>query len=270
MNRLSTAVGRLRNLLERCPVELNAVPSTGSQGGRARGAAPELRPGPGRCPFFVSHTSLSPQQEPIATPELELDHDGHPDAGFILSHGWRPKSAVRNSRIATPSHIAVRSCVAEVGAVWVGGVGEVYGPPKPGRTIVHADVIGRRSVVAARRSNSTSTREIRLIRVAITELPEESNVLSGHVIEGDGIIPGFVGQARILGEVWRSGDRIRSIDRREQRQIAPWIVQYTTTKRDCVQVLFEPPAVVQHPPVHDLFIGSDLAVGLLISKASRS
>src|SRR5208282_4421709 len=153
---------------------------------------------------------------------------------------------------------------------WVGGVGGVYRPPKPGRSSVHADIIARRTIVAVRRSNSTSTREIRHIRVAITELPDETNVLLGHVIEAGGIIPGFVHWPGKPWGVGPSGDRIRSIDRLQQRQIAPRIVQHTTTKRDCVQVFLEPPADVQHPAREDLLVGSDLAGGLLISIASHS
>jgi hypothetical protein len=35
----------------------------------------------------------------MATPELELDHDGHPDAGFILPKIGRLKTAVLAKKI---------------------------------------------------------------------------------------------------------------------------------------------------------------------------
>src|ERR1035441_9096570 len=190
-------------------------------------------------PFCFAHIVLSAPGEPIASTELELDHDGHPDARFILPQVRSPKAAVRSS-----TRTAGRLRGTEVGAVWVGGIGRVYRPPNPGRTSVIASIELGRSVVAAWGSNSTSTRKIRHFRVAIAELPEESNVLSGHVIESDGIVPGFVREARIRREVWRSGDRGRSIDRWKQRQIASRIVQYTTTKSHSVQILLEPEAVV--------------------------
>src|SRR5208282_710451 len=98
---------------------------------------------------------------------LELDHDGHPDAGFILPQVWGPEAPVR-------IRIAIRLRAAEVAAVRVGGVSGVHRPPNPGRTIVVASIELGRSIVAARRSDPTSAREIRHTRVSIAELPQES------------------------------------------------------------------------------------------------
>src|SRR5271169_1897033 len=39
-----------------------------------------------------AHIVVSASGKPIASPELELDHDGHPDTGFVLSQVWAPKT----------------------------------------------------------------------------------------------------------------------------------------------------------------------------------
>src|ERR1035437_1901790 len=121
------------------------------------------------------------------------------------------------------------------------------------------------------RRDPASASKIRHARVAVTVLPEESDVLFGHVIERDRSVPGFEWVPRVVGEVWRTGDSIRSVDWGQQGQIAPRIVHLSTTDRYCIHVLFEPPAVVEHPTQESLFVGSDVARSiLLISKASHS
>jgi hypothetical protein len=63
--------------------------------------------------------------------------------------------------------------------------------------VVHADEFGGRTIVAGGRSNPAPAREIRHICVAITKLPQERDVLPGHVIECGGSIPGFEREAGI-------------------------------------------------------------------------
>lgn len=64
--------------------------------GRARGAALESEPDPERCPFlFPAHGCLSTRKTKSLARELELDHDGHPDTGFIFPQVRGPEAAVR-------------------------------------------------------------------------------------------------------------------------------------------------------------------------------
>src|ERR1039458_8836110 len=53
---------------------------------------------------------------------------------------------------------------------------------------------------------------------------------------------------RILGEVWRTGHGIRSVDGRQQRQIAALVVHLPAAKRDGIMILAPPDPVVEHPP----------------------
>ena len=63
-----------------------------------RGTVAEQRPDrikiAERCSYFISLVAMSFTRKPMANAELELDHDGHPDAGLILSQVWGPKTAV--------------------------------------------------------------------------------------------------------------------------------------------------------------------------------
>src|ERR1700676_1296323 len=143
-------------------------------------------------------------------------------------------------------------------------------PWEPQPAPVGAGALGRNTIFAGWRSNPAPARKVILIRVAIAILPAESNVLFGHPIKGRRSIPGFEREAGTFREIWRSGDRVRSIDWGQQHQIAPGIVQHATTKRQSECVLFEPEAVVEHPAQEGLLEGSDLARRLLVSKTSRS
>src|SRR5882724_6906483 len=83
-----------------------------------------------------------------------------------------------------------------------------------------ADIFDNRSCGAGRRCNASRPREVRNIRSAMVELPTKSNVLAGHVIERCRSIPGFEGVARILGGIRCARGSRRSVDWRQQHQIA--------------------------------------------------
>src|SRR5438270_4855466 len=71
-----------------------------------------------------------------------------------------------------------------------------------------------RAGVAAERSDSAGTREIRHICRAVVELQAEGGELRRHVVVGRGAVPGFEFVARASAEIWRSGKRGCSVDRR--------------------------------------------------------
>ena len=96
-------------------------------------------------------------------------------------------------------------------------------------------------------SDPAATRPVRHICVAITVLRTESDVLSRHPVERERSIPSVVRIARVLREIRRASNRISSIDRRQQGQIAPWIGHGAAAKGDAIQIFLEPPAVVEHP-----------------------
>src|ERR1700716_2566080 len=80
---------------------------------------------------FTHIVVVSVAGKPIASYELKLHHDGHPEAGLILPQVRCPQAAVRAA-----------ACTRRVGR------------------IVHADELGGKTIVAARRSYSTATRKI--------------------------------------------------------------------------------------------------------------
>ena len=95
--------------------------------------------------------------------DLELDHDGHSKTGFILAQIGVPDAAVIGARCRCQSRTRGR--------------------------VVHTDELSGCAVVSSRRSDSASARKVRHIRVAISEFPEKRDVLSGHVVERDRVIP---------------------------------------------------------------------------------
>src|SRR6266478_9477338 len=76
--------------------------------------------------------------------------------------------------------------------------------------------------------------------------PSKSNVLAWHPIEGSGHIPGFVWISRILRKVRRSGNRGGSINRRQQHQVPPRIVDLSAADGQSITVVVEPEPVVKH------------------------
>src|SRR3981081_3994755 len=111
---------------------------------------------------FTHIVVVSVAGKPIASYELKLHHDGHPEAGLILPQVRCPKTAMRAA-----------TCTRGVGRA------------------VHTNELGRKPVVASWRRNSTATRKIRHVRVAIAIFPTEGDVLLGHVVESGRCIPGF-------------------------------------------------------------------------------
>src|SRR5882762_9548835 len=77
-------------------------------------------------------------------------------------------------------------------------------------------------------------------------LPSESNVLAWHLVKSPGYVPGFVWISGILRKVGRSGNRGGSIDRRQQNQVPPRIIDLSAADGQSVTVVVEPEPVVKH------------------------
>src|SRR5450755_4771570 len=84
--------------------------------------------------------------------------------------------------------------------------------------------------------------------MAIPVLSAERDVLPRHPVKRKRCIPGLVGIAGVLGEVWRASDGISPIDRRKQGEVTSGIVHRTASHRQGIDVFFEPEAVIRHPP----------------------
>src|SRR6267154_1722213 len=76
--------------------------------------------------------------------------------------------------------------------------------------------------------------------------PAKCNVLAGHVIKSCRSIPRFVGIAGILGEIRCPRSCGSAIDRWQEHQITPRIIDLAATKRHAVLVFCKPEAVVDH------------------------
>src|SRR5882724_4947649 len=109
-----------------------------------------------------------------------------------------------------------------------------------------ANIFDKRSSGAGRRCDSPRSREVRHIRRTVIELPANSNVLAGHVIERPRRIPSVELVPCVFGKVRRARGRGRAIDRRQQHQIASGIVDFAATQGQPIAVVVEPEAVVQH------------------------
>src|ERR1019366_437032 len=103
-----------------------------------------------------------------------------------------------------------------------------------------ADIRRGRPVVAARRRDAASTREIRHVRVAISRLPPEGEELPRGVLEVEGGIALVHIESGALRKIRRSRDGIRPVDGREQRQIPAWISHEAATRRDGELIVVEP------------------------------
>src|SRR6202521_463744 len=77
-------------------------------------------------------------------------------------------------------------------------------------------------------------------------LPTEGNILAGHPIKSPRNVPGLIGIAGILGEVGRTRSRCRAVDRRQQNQIPPRIVDLSAANRQTILVSIKPEAVIYH------------------------
>src|SRR5580698_10180954 len=97
--------------------------------------------------------------------------------------------------------------------------------------------------------DSAATRPVRHISMAIVVFPAECNVLAGHVIECNRRIPGLERVRWIsskVGGIDRQRLRRLSVDGRIHNQIAPGIVDLTSTQCQSEPVSMEPKAVVKH------------------------
>src|SRR6266849_1596792 len=83
-----------------------------------------------------------------------------------------------------------------------------------------AYIFHERSSGTGRRCNSSRSREVRHIRRAVIELPAKSNVLAGHVVKRTGSVPRLELIPWVFRKVWRARSGRRSIDRREQHEVA--------------------------------------------------
>src|SRR6516162_10382830 len=102
----------------------------------------------------------------------------------------------------------------------------------------------RKAVISARRSDPTAPGEIRNIGMTVSNLQPPSDVLSGHVLKINRAIPHVGLLAGILREVRGTGCSPGTIDRRQQRQVAAWIVHLATAYGHGKKVLVEPNAVI--------------------------
>src|SRR5580704_6096373 len=102
------------------------------------------------------------------------------------------------------------------------------------------------------------------------ELPAESNVLAGHIVEGGRRIPRLVWIARVLGEVRRPGNGGGAIDGWQQHQIASGIVDLATAQRQSVKVSVEPQTVVEHESQEVLFGCEDALAGDDLRRIARA
>src|ERR1035437_1722862 len=82
--------------------------------------------------------------------------------------------------------------------------------------------------------------------MAIAQLRPEGDVLVGHVVPDSSGVPRSVLVARILSEVGRSASGRRSVDRRQQSEVASRIAHLSAAQSERVLILRPPHAVVEH------------------------
>src|SRR5215469_14293490 len=107
------------------------------------------------------------------------------------------------------------------------------------------------AVVAAGRCNAAGPGPIRHVGRTMVELPPEGNILARHPVKRAGSIPSLERVSRVPGKVRRidrCGCGCRAVDRGDQHEVAPRIVDSATAERQAVPVIVEPEAVVEHEP----------------------
>src|SRR5215472_3409835 len=169
-------------------------------------------------PWFFSGSMVS---APAMFRPLEFDKNRQVDAIFNFLEVWSPQSAIQGT-------IARRR----------------------GRA-VHARKQRWVAVVAAGRCNAAGPGPIRHVGRTMIELPPEGNILARHPVKRAGGIPSLERVSRVPREVRRI-DRCRlrrcSVDRWNQHEVAPRIVDSATAERQAVLVIVEPEAVIEHEP----------------------
>ena len=166
----------------------------------------------------------------MASPELELDHDGDPDAGFILPQiGTEPCASGHAGEAGRRGQERAWTNVVSPTTDPAPGFGIVLGNPlSPGVMPPRPDQYG---TLAWRYPNSE--------RKVMYCLGIQSKVIE--------VSQALYGIARVLGKVGRAGDSVGSIDGGQQREIASRIVHCAATNGDGVLILLEPKPVVEHP-----------------------
>src|ERR1700682_5331019 len=162
-------------------------------------------------------------------PRLELDHDGESQGALILPQVWAEPASCNTGETRRRGQEGSRhECCA--------------------RHQRSGSRVGNRARCAVDTGcYPTATRKIGYVCVAIAVLPAEGDVLFRHIVEGDRSIPSLEGVAGIRRKVRRSGERISSVDRWDQHEVAARVVHLSTADGKSIQVLLEPPAVVSHP-----------------------
>src|SRR5712671_776104 len=84
-------------------------------------------------------------------------------------------------------------------------------------------------------------------------LPTEGNVLAWHPVKCPRHIPGLVRIAGILGKIRSPRSGRRAVDRWQQNQISPGVVNLPAPKCQTIFVIVEPQAVVEHVSQKTLF-----------------
>src|SRR5260221_8319800 len=96
------------------------------------------------------------------------------------------------------------------------------------------------------RCNSSRSREVGRIRRAVIKLPAKSNVLAGHVVKCSGSVPCLELVPGIFRKVGRARSRRRSIDRREEHEVATPLVYFAAPSRQTIVGVVEAKTVLHH------------------------
>src|SRR5258708_35972675 len=77
-------------------------------------------------------------------------------------------------------------------------------------------------------------------------LPAERNILAGHPVKSPRHIPSLIRIARVLGEIRRARSSRRAIDRRQQNQIPPGIINLLASQCQAILVVVGPQAALEN------------------------
>src|ERR1035438_6330475 len=134
---------------------------------------------------------------------LQSVEDPVPPARLELDHYAETKLGLTSSKIRVPD---ITGSAAGYGCCC-----QIVGTRGCAR---HACEVLRKAIIPARRRHTAAPREIRNVRVAIAGLRPPGDVLFWHVLESNRAIPHVSPLAGIFREVWRTGGRAGSVDRR--------------------------------------------------------
>src|ERR1051325_9964353 len=154
---------------------------------------------------------------------LKLHHERHPERLFVVP---QVRAEAGGSRIARETGSRCQE--------WAGHEEGVSHKRSSSWTRDHAG----RAVDAC--GYSSRTREVRHVRVAISVLPAESNVLLRHPVKGRRDIPRLERIAGILREIWRAADCICAVDGWKKSEVTARIRYRSATEGQPVFVLVKP------------------------------